>query len=96
MYWSSGDFRNAAWCPLDPVFPLSLPPSELHHTKEVGSRQYKEDLGGGVRRAGGDEIFCVLMQFFDESADRIRIEDLYSNTPPCDCDSGRDPLSLGT
>ena len=77
---------------------LSLPPpSELHHTKEVDSRQYKEDLGGGgVRRAGGDEIFCVLMQFFDESADRIRIEDLYSNTPPCDCDSGRDPLSLGT
>ena len=80
-------------------FPLSLsPPSELHHTKEVGSRQYKEDLGGGegVRRDGRDEIFCVLMQFFDESADRIRIEDLYSNTPPCDCDSGRDPLSLGT
>ena len=75
---------------------LSPPPSELHHTKEVGSQQYKEDLGGGVRRAGGDEIFCVLMQFFDESADRIRIEDLYSNTPPCDCDSGRDPLSLGT
>ena len=27
---------------------LSLPPpSELHHTKEVDSRQYKEDLGGG-------------------------------------------------
>ena len=26
---------------------LSPPPSELHHTKEVGSRQYKEDLGGG-------------------------------------------------
>ena len=80
---------------------LSPPPSELHHTKEVDSRQYKEDWGGGgegggVRRAGGDEIFCVLMQFFDESADRIRIEDLYSNTPPCDCDSGRDPLSLGT
>ena len=48
---------------------LSLPPpSELHHTKEVDSRQYKEDWGGGggggrVRRAGGDEIFCVLMQF---------------------------------
>ena len=41
-------------------------------------------------------FFCVLIQFFDESADRIRIEDLYSNTPPCDCDSGRDPLSLGT
>ena len=76
---------------------LSPPPSELHHTKEVDSRQYKEDWGGGgVRRAGGDEIFCVLIQFFDESADRIRIEDLYSNTPPCDCDSGRDPLSLGT
>ena len=73
---------------------LSPPPSELHHTKEVDSRQYKEDWGG--RRAGGDEIFCVLIQFFDESADRIRIEDLYSNTPPCDCDSGRDPLSLGT
>ena len=58
---------------------LSPPPSELHHTKEVGSRQYKEDLGG-VRHAGGDEICCVLMQFFDECADRIRIEVLYSNS----------------
>ena len=26
---------------------LSPPPSELHHTKEVDSRQYKEDWGGG-------------------------------------------------
>ena len=50
---TDGDFRNAAWCPLDPVFPLSLPPpSELHHTKEVGSRQYKEDLGGGGKGGG--------------------------------------------
>ena len=44
---------------------LSPPPSELHHTKEVDSRQYKEDLGegGGVRHADGDEVFCVLIQF---------------------------------
>ena len=84
---------------------LSPPPSELHHPKEVDFRQYKEDLGGGGDgggAGGGSDLlaemrfFCVLMQFFDESADRIRIEDLYSNTPPCDCDRSRDPLSLGT
>ena len=48
---------------------LSPPPSELHHTKEVDSRQYKEDLGGGVRgggvrRAGGDEVFLCIDTIF--------------------------------
>ena len=47
---TDGDFRNAAWCPLDPVFRSLSPPSELHHTKEVDSRQYKEDLGGGGQK----------------------------------------------
>ena len=41
---------------------LSPPPSELHHTKEVGSRQYKEDLGGGGEGGGSDVL--VEMRFF--------------------------------
>ena len=75
---------------------LSPPPLSYITQRRWIPGNTRRSWGGGVRRAGGDEIFCVLMQFFDESADRIRIEDLYSNTPPCDCDSGRDPLSLGT
>ena len=44
-------------------FPLSLPPpSELHHTKEVDSRQYKEDLGGGGKGGGGSDVL-VEMRF---------------------------------
>ena len=41
---------------------LSPPPSELHHTKEVDSRQYKEDLGGGGEGGGSDVL--VEMRFF--------------------------------
>ena len=41
---TSGMRRGVLWI----LFSRSLsPPSELHHTKEVDSRQYKEDLGGG-------------------------------------------------
>ena len=63
MYWSNGDFRNAAWCPLDPVFRSLPPPSELHHTKEVDSRQYKEDGGKGGGKGGGADVL-VEMRFF--------------------------------
>ena len=50
--------RGVLWI----LFSRSLsPPSELHHTKEVDSRQYKEDLGGG--KGGGSDVL-VEMRFF--------------------------------
>ena len=61
--WTSGGSGMQRWCPLYPVFPLSLsspPPFVLHHTKKVGSRQYKDDLG----RGGESDVLCWWMWDF--------------------------------